>query len=51
MQGAGCEAVVLHREGPATKQMPQDQLACKVKYVCIILKSQQDKSKKHAVTK
>jgi hypothetical protein len=27
--------VVLHREWHTTKQMLQDQLACKVKYVCI----------------
>jgi len=31
MQGAGYEAVVLHRECPATKQMLKDQLAFMVK--------------------
>jgi hypothetical protein len=34
MQGAGYEAVVLHRECPETKQMPQDQLACQGK-ICM----------------
>jgi len=31
MRGAGHEAVVLHCECPATKQMKQDRLAWKVK--------------------
>jgi hypothetical protein len=35
MRGAGREDMVLHFECPATPQMLQDQLACKVKYVCI----------------
>jgi len=34
MRGAGCEAVVLHREYHATKQMRQDQLACQGK-ICM----------------
>jgi len=43
MRGAGCEAVVLHRECPATKQMQRDRLACKVKNVCISIQIYHDK--------
>jgi len=49
MQGSGYEVVVLHYEYPAKKQMRKDQLACKVKYVCIKFKAHHMNPSQHYV--
>ena len=43
MRGTGCEAVVLHREYPGTKQMQRDRLALMVKKMAIKMKVKTNK--------